>query len=760
MAKSSLPTLGIKGRLFGGFGAVITIAAIASVWAILSMFSFNDSFHVFEDMAEDALLASEINADMSKALLNTRKYIGSRANDDLTASREFIRQVREGVTIAVDEIKKPERAARVAEMASQITDFAGGVDKIVVLYEERDKIVNAQLDAIGPEVRKKLTEIGTTAARDGDYEAAYAAGAMQEKVLLGRLFVTKFLLTNGHENIERAIDELNQAKANASQLDRSIQNPRRKKLLKEVVTQLSAYQNATTRIGELIAERNTIRDETLVVRGESILTHAASVKASAVADEKKLARSTSADIENSIFLTAATSIAGIVLGIVLAWLIGRMIAGSINRITTAMRELSDGNTQIALPDADRADEIGDMTRAVAIFRDNAIARAELEKDAALERQKEALRQNQLDKLISDFRDSISAVLESMGLGTDKMRSSADNLSQMAGQASSDARSALQASSNASENVQTVAAAVEELSSSIQEISSQSNNAYNVVSNLETIAKSTNDDVSALSETADKIGEVVEIIRAIAEQTNLLALNATIEAARAGDAGKGFAVVAAEVKELSRQTAQATEEIGSQISEVQASTRNTVSAINTITDSVTEINQLTAAIASAAEQQDSATREISSSITLASNGSTTASENVNGVTAVIDQTSQEADGVLGVSSELREVGENLSTSVEQFLADVAKDVVERRKSLRRVANEPASVVMNGVSHETMIANHSPNGAAISIVPGIKPGATLELIRENGDRIKARVAWANEDLAGLAYINEKSNPAEAA
>ena len=182
-----------------------------------------------------------------------------------------------------------------------------------------------------------------------------------------------------------------------------------------------------------------------------------------------------------------------------------------------------------------------------------------------------------------------------------------------------ANSASAASSQASQNVQSVATGTEELSASVGEISNQAKSALNISSSAVEQAKSTNKIVSSLADSGNQIGEVVELINSIAEKTNLLALNATIEAARAGESGRGFAVVASEVKTLATQTSKATEEISNQITNVQDSTKNAVSAIETITETITQISDISMTIATAVDQQQDVTNEISANMLQASQG---------------------------------------------------------------------------------------------------------------------------------------------
>ena len=190
-----------------------------------------------------------------------------------------------------------------------------------------------------------------------------------------------------------------------------------------------------------------------------------------------------------------------------------------------------------------------------------------------------------------------------------------------------ANSASAASSQASQNVQSVATGTEELSASVGEIANQAKSALNISSSAVDQAKSTNKIVSSLADAGNQIGEVVELINSIAEKTNLLALNATIEAARAGESGRGFAVVASEVKTLATQTSKATDEISSQITSVQDSTKNAVSAIETITETITQISDISMTIATAVDQQQDVTNEISANMLQASQGVETIAESI-------------------------------------------------------------------------------------------------------------------------------------
>lgn len=380
------------------------------------------------------------------------------------------------------------------------------------------------------------------------------------------------------------------------------------------------------------------------------------------------------DIQAELSATALqvgslTLVLVVVLGGLVFW-IAKGIARPLGKLRTAMLDLADNRDISEGLDVSRHDEIGEMARAVEVFRDNAAKRAELEAKDRAEQAARTARQTRVDELIARFRESIGTVLSAVGACTDNLNTTATTLSGVAGEATTQAASASATSEQAAGNVQGVASAAEELGSSIEEINRQVSQANTMVVEATTMTGRTNQKVAELSDAAQKIGDVVDLIKAIAGQTNLLALNATIEAARAGEAGRGFAVVASEVKSLAGQTAKATEEIGAQVAGIQGSTREAVDAIKQIAMTMDEITRFTSTMAATVEQQAAATREISRSVALAADGTTTVARSIVTVNAAIAEASRSAAGVLESTAELRETGGQMRQSVDDFLTAVA------------------------------------------------------------------------------------------
>ncbi len=293
----------------------------------------------------------------------------------------------------------------------------------------------------------------------------------------------------------------------------------------------------------------------------------------------------------------------------------------------------------------------------------------LEKQRDLLAQQET-RRTRIDSAISSFRDRIETLLKIVGDSTRSMKSTASTLLGSSSNTSQQADRAVHTSNNASENVKIAAVAAEELSASIGEISRQLERTTEEVRSALSVSQSTNTEIATLAHAAQKIGDVVELIRDVAGQTNLLALNATIEAARAGAAGRGFAVVASEVKSLAVQTAKATEDIGGQIQAVQTSAADAVGAIRRIAERMDEINRSTSAVAASVEQQNAATSQILKNVAGAADGAQVVVAVLEDVAGAAMETRASAQTVLDASQSVESALTNLRGEVATFLDKVA------------------------------------------------------------------------------------------
>jgi methyl-accepting chemotaxis protein len=353
---------------------------------------------------------------------------------------------------------------------------------------------------------------------------------------------------------------------------------------------------------------------------------------------------------------------------------GRALVGALSRLTRTMQRLAQAGAGGAALDApiagtERADEIGDMSRAVVVFRDGlARAAAAAQAEAAMQAEK-AARITRVDTLLQQFESEIGQLTDALGRASTQLEGTARSMTATADEATDQATSVAAAAEQASSGVRTVAVAAEELTSSISEIARQVAQSTEITGRAVDDARRTDTIVRTLADGARRIGDVVDLISSIASQTNLLALNATIEAARAGESGRGFAVVAAEVKSLATQTARATEDIGGQIGQIQSATQEAVQAIQAITSTVDEVGRITTSIASAIEQQRAATAEIARNVQQTAGSTQDVTQTIAGVSRSAEAVGRAADGVLTAAADLSVQTDAISRNVAGFVEGI-------------------------------------------------------------------------------------------
>jgi len=357
----------------------------------------------------------------------------------------------------------------------------------------------------------------------------------------------------------------------------------------------------------------------------------------------------------------------LVLACLVGWIIGRSITNPLRRIIDVMQALTSGNLAISVSGVERKDEVGEVARAVEVFKDGLAETERLRKQQEEDKKRgEAERRQAMLDLAQRFEGSVGGVVEGVSAAATELQATAASMSSTAEQTTRQSTAVAAASEETTRNVQTVASATEELSASIGEISGQVSESTRIVGEAVSQANTTNEKVRGLAEAAQRIGDVVSLINDIASQTNLLALNATIEAARAGEAGKGFAVVASEVKTLATQTAKATDEIAAQVRAIQEATQSSAGAIAGIAGTIHRVSEISTAIASAVEEQGAATQEISRNVQQAAQGTQEVAANIGGVTEAATQTGAAAKQVLESAGELSKNGTLLKTQVAEFL----------------------------------------------------------------------------------------------
>jgi len=373
--------------------------------------------------------------------------------------------------------------------------------------------------------------------------------------------------------------------------------------------------------------------------------------------------------EATFAIVLATSAVMFVAVVLIGFLVGRSISRPLMGLTRATTDLADGNIELEIPATERKDEIGDLARAVLVFKQNAVEKRRLEAQEAEDRAAKEQRAKAVEVLIQDFEAASNEALQNVLDAASSLQDTSSTMASAAETTNQQSETVRTGAESAAENVQTVATATEELSTSISEISEQVAQSNTVAEQAVEESRKTRKTMQGLAKSAETIGNVVNLIQEIAAQTNLLALNATIEAARAGEAGKGFAVVASEIKQLANQTSQATDQIAQQIASIQSTATSAVDAITKVDSVIDQISGYSAAVASAVEEQSAATRHIADNVQQAASGTNTVTESIGGLNEAANESAQAAQQVRLLSGNLSEEAERLKVVAHTFLQDV-------------------------------------------------------------------------------------------
>ncbi len=436
----------------------------------------------------------------------------------------------------------------------------------------------------------------------------------------------------------------------------------------DLAQKLSAHGHALTRWMDVVS-----RFDAEIVSIENSVTLMTDPLALVSAQINELVASTRADAAEQQRINDIVAMSGALLVLLVCGFMTLFVARSItyplHQITSSMEQIAFGRTEIVLHEQEAPDEIGTLTRAAAVFRNEMVARQQQSERNAENAARRSARAEQVSVSVAHFDQSIRQVLNTLGATSGRLSESSQSLDVASRVVAERTRAAQEATEAMTGRINMVASATEELSTSIAAIATDTGRAASAADGAITQVGQTEKRMQELLAISGQIGNVVILIRQIASQTNLLALNATIEAARAGESGRGFAIVASEVKTLAEQTRTATEEIGHKIEAIQSGANNVSESIQDMSRVVSHMREIAITMASAIRQQDATVVEIASTMAMLADDALINASSVRGTTEAASAADDVAGEVQHAAQSMRTLSAQLSGDVGSFIADV-------------------------------------------------------------------------------------------
>lgn len=661
-----MKNLSLAKKIGCGFGVLTLLLVVVSMLSWRGLSGVTDGFNQYRALATDTNLSGRLQANMLMVRMNVKDYIMTGSDKDLRQFNDYVEKMNGFIEDAHREIENPERAEKIDIVTNKMATYELAFAQVVNLRNERNQVVNDTLRKYGPSIENNLAAIMQSAKKDGDADAAYEAGLILRNLLYSRFYGQKFLETNTKEDFNRTKEELAKVFTELDVLDTMLDNSNRRSLMMKVKKDAEKYVVAYEQLGRIIFERNTIIANTLEKIGPEVAATVEDVKLSVKKEQDMLGIAVQAQSEKTIRINLLIACVAAIVGIVFGMLLTRSITSAVQKVVDFVEIVAKGDFTSSLK-VDQHDEIGQMSLA--------LNKTVLELGTMINEIITGV--NTLSSSSTELA-AISTQLSSTSETASERSSSVASATEQMSTNMSSVSAAMEQSAN---NVGMVATAAEEMAATVNEIAENAAKAKSISESAVLQSEETSTKMNELGVAANRIGKVTEAITEISEQTNLLALNATIEAARAGDAGKGFAVVANEIKDLAKQTAEATVDIRTQIDEMQNTTNSTVVDIENISGVITEINDVIATIAAAVEEQSAATAEISQNVVQVSSGIAEVNENVSQSTIGIQDVSRDINEINDGSVEINTSSQNVNQSANDLssLAEQLSVLIARFKT---------------------------------------------------------------------------------
>ncbi|GMO36918.1 MULTISPECIES: methyl-accepting chemotaxis protein [Bradyrhizobium] len=661
--------LRIRGRLYAGFMALVVVGLVMAVVAVWNLRAVQDQVARQSALSDSTARVLEISTQLQAIQRANLRYV-------YDANEPAMKEAQERETAATELLRVGAKGTLSEDRRAL---YNGLIDDIAKMRRLRDNLGDAVNEArtgkatllpSGEELAVKMGKLVDAARAAVDEDTAALVADLESRILLVRVANWRFLAlrdAQGPANFRASVDRAAQRLA---AIEKSPQAAELRSTLAPVKTSLGIYKSAFETTSAAMLQADEIYHKSLAPLIVDSVGRLKAAEATLKKDYQESRTTAEAVIAGTTTIQEIAGGLAVLFGCIVAFLIARGIVGPLASMTRAMGLIAGGNLEVEIPGRGKADEIGDMAKAIQVFKDNMVETERLRAEQTeVEARQAENRKKDMVRLADQFEQAVGEIVNTVSSASNELEASAGTLTTTASRAQDLSTEVASASQEASANVQAVASATEELSSSVSEIARQVQESARIAVEAVGQASRTNDRVGALSKAAARIGDVVELISTIAGQTNLLALNATIEAARAGEAGRGFAVVASEVKALAEQTAKATGEIAQQVSGIQAATEESVGSIREISGTIERLSEISSTVAAAVEQQGAATQEISRNVQQAAHGTQRVSSNIGDVQRGASETGSASSQVLSAARSLSADSNRLKLEVAKFLNSV-------------------------------------------------------------------------------------------